>query len=388
MATPSLHQLRLLRAVLMALPLLLTPITVRANLGPPWSGGQIVAEPVGIKDVEITRESLTIDLRPLAKNERVQVEVVYHLHNHGLEKKLALLFASGSPQMADFQVWLGDQPISSQPAEDAPIPTSWQTPKHTPGIHDTRALNYVPWTKAVPIALNVIIPPGEHVLKVRYAAEAAIHRYGEPTVYRQFAYVLAPARSWSGFGGLNVSIYLPADWRAACTPALARDGDKLTGTFADLPADAIALTVQAPEGWAYRLVSFGSQVLLALAALGGMLLCWQVGRANGRRLALPTASHPNWLQQHAWPSSLGAGVVWGMMVLGAGLLTTLGPEWVLPPGQVSHYGYGQVFAIYGLCFLSVLVVPVGFLIAHLNTVVTRNRTALAQHEGVAHVPGR
>jgi len=68
MATPSLHQLRLLRAVLMALPLLLTPITVRANLGPPWSGGQIVAEPVGIKDVEITRESLTIDLRPLAKN--------------------------------------------------------------------------------------------------------------------------------------------------------------------------------------------------------------------------------------------------------------------------------------------------------------------------------
>jgi len=42
-----------------ALALLLASTAARANVGPPSSGGQLVAEPVGVlRDVAITREAL------------------------------------------------------------------------------------------------------------------------------------------------------------------------------------------------------------------------------------------------------------------------------------------------------------------------------------------
>jgi hypothetical protein len=36
--------------------------------------------------------------------------------------------------------------------------------------------------------------------------------------------------------------------------------------------------------------------------------------------------------------SLGIGVTWGAAVLGAGLVATFGPDWVLPAGQVKGFG--------------------------------------------------
>src|SRR5262249_10812149 len=78
------------------LGLLALPTTGRANVGPPYRGGQLTADPVGIKDVAIEREELTINLRPLAEVGRARVEAVYHLNNAGAERKLDLLFASGS----------------------------------------------------------------------------------------------------------------------------------------------------------------------------------------------------------------------------------------------------------------------------------------------------
>src|SRR5262249_57943084 len=97
--------------------LVICPGTVRANVGPPYIAGQTAAEPVGIKDVAIARERLDIDLRPLTGNGRVHVEAVYYLHNHGAEKALDLLFASGADQVSGFQVSLDEQPVASAPAK-------------------------------------------------------------------------------------------------------------------------------------------------------------------------------------------------------------------------------------------------------------------------------
>jgi hypothetical protein len=345
----------------------------RANVGPPASGGQITAEPVGVVGVDITHETLTIDLRPLAANGLAQVEAAYLLHNRGPEQRLDLLFASGAAGMADFRVWLGGRPVASRPAADTTLPATWQAPRHTPGLGGEGELDYLRYQSrgVTPVAFTVVVPPGPHELKVRYAAEAATHLHGRPTVYRQFAYVLAPARAWSGFGGLGVTIHLPENWRAACTPALDREGDTLRGNFADLPADAIALTVQAPEGWAYRPLTYASLGLLGAVLLGGGVACWWGGRSKGRRGAGPAGARPTWLDRHAWPRSIGLGVAWGSAVLGAGLFATFGPDWVLPAGQVSRYGYGQAFATIGVCFLSLLAAPVGFVIAQLTAVVVR-----------------
>lgn len=354
---------------------LLAPYPVWGNVGPPSSGGQIVAEPVGIQDVEITREVLTIDLRPLATNRLAEVDVVYNLTNRGAEKTLDLLFASGAAGVTNFQVWLDGQPLRSQPADSASIPASWQAPNATPSMHDERPLSYLAYGKQVtaPLAFSVVIIPGRHVLKVHFLAEAATHRYGTPTVYRQFAYVLAPARSWSRFGGLDVSIQLPIDWRVACTPTLTRKGDTLVGSFTDLPADAIALTVQAPEGWAYQAVSISSFWLFVLTGLGGLALCWRVGRASARRLALSVGASRNSQVPRAWPMSLAAGLVSALAVAGTGIFATFGPDVMLPAGQANHYGYDQVLAMIGIVLLSLLLVPIGFVIAQVTATISQNR---------------
>src|SRR5262249_48232277 len=150
-------------------------------------------------------------------------EAVYHLHNQGSEKKLDLLFASGSEQLSDFQVWVDDQPIVCAYAIDANLPVSWRPPKQTPGIGGQSQLDY-PSKQVTPVSFTAVIPPGRHDLRVRYAAAAAMQSSGDSTVYRQFVYVLAPARSWAGFGGLDVTIHLPKSWRVACTTTLSREG--------------------------------------------------------------------------------------------------------------------------------------------------------------------
>jgi hypothetical protein len=349
--------------------LVLCPGTVRANVGPPYAAGQTAAELVGIEDVAITRERLDIDLRPLAANGRVRVEAVYYLHNHGAEKKLDLLFASGADHVSDFRVSLDEQPAASAPATGVSVPGSWHAPAYTPGLNGGPGVPY--HGRMAPIAFAVIVPPGPHTLKVRYAAVAGIHYEGQPTVYRQFAYVLAPARSWAGFGGLDLTVRLPEGWHAASTPGFRREGDTLEGSFGDIPADALALTVQAPPTWAYRTLANGSLGLLGLAGLGGAWLCWWGGRAKGRVLARPTAGRSSWLRRHAWPRSIGLGLVWAGLVLVTGLFAIFGPDWVVPDGQVNHYGYGQAFALIGVVFLTVLAVPIGFAITLVTAASTR-----------------
>ena len=337
------------------------------NVGPPSTGGQIVAEPIGIQDVEITHETLSIDLRPLANGEQVEVTVVYNLTNHGAEKTLDLLFVSGATGVNNFHVWLGDESISSHPAADAPIPASWQAPKETPSLQDNQKLSYLAYGSQPPVphAFIVVIPPGQQVLRVQYQAEAATHLYGNPTVYRQFAYVLAPARSWSAFGGLDVTIHLPRDWRAVSTPALSRIDDTLTGTFTVIPADAIALTLQAPEGWAYRVVSKVSIWLFILTIVVAMVVCWRIGLASGRRLVASNSGIRN-SRTRAWPLSLAAAIMSGIAVFGTGILAINAPDTMLPAGQVNHYGYGQLFAFIGVLMGSMLLVPIGFVISQVT----------------------
>src|SRR5262249_50559988 len=244
------------------LALLLFPAVARANMAPPSSGGNSAAEPIGIEGVAVTRETLTIDLRPLAANGLARIEAVYHLYNRGPERKLDLLFNVGSQIESDFQVWIGDQPVPSSPGPDRYYPKSWNDRGgSTPGGPELKRsdwLMYYPTGSTSCVAVTVIVPHSEHELKVRYAAQAAVHYYGWPAVFRQFVYMLAPAREWPR---LDVTVLLPEGWHAAWTTDLKREGNTLRGSFDKLPGDSIALTVQAPTGWAYWVLVWLSVVL-------------------------------------------------------------------------------------------------------------------------------
>ncbi len=233
--------------LLMIACLVLVSVRAEANAGAPWSGGSRAGEPGGIGVVRIAHEELVIDLRPLVEPDGlVSVAATYHLENPGGEQRLDLVFAAGSGT-TDFQVVLDGRSVPFTPTTAEALPESWRAPGTTP-LFDGGELQYHLVGEEESMSFQLVVPPGGHDLAISYRADAASYRHGDPTVLRQFAYVLSPARTWAGFGGLDVSVHLPAGWNAAVTPAMDRDGDTLRRVFEDVPADAIALTVQAPVG--------------------------------------------------------------------------------------------------------------------------------------------
>ena len=351
------------------------PDLVQANVGPPSSGGQVVAEPVGIQEIEIRWEVLQIDLRPLAENKLAIVSAEYQLENHGPEKSLNLLFASGSAEVSQLMVSLNEKPIPNRPAPETPLPESWQPPKETPGLHGDPPISYLGYGSqpAIPHAMTVVIPEGSHKLRVQYRAEAAIHRFGQPTIYHQFAYILAPARSWSRFGGMDVTIQLPHGWNFACNLPLQRTGDVLAGSFSEVPADAIALTAQAAVSDSYVVANEGLFWLYLLSAVFGLAFCWKRGRHTGRELAkLPSESPP----RRVWPTSLFAGILAGLATFAIGLLAIFVPDFLLPASQITHYGYRKFFYLFGVIYLSSNVVLIGFGVAQLTARWFRKRVAV------------
>jgi hypothetical protein len=333
-------------AVLITL-VVITATHAEANVGARSLGGSPAGEPDGIGTITIAREDLVIDLRPLAAGGMVAVAATYHLDNPSEEKHLDLVFAAGSGT-TDFQVALDGRPVPSARSSGVQLPAAWRPPRSTP-LFDGSELGYELRHEPIPVGFRLDVPRGRHDLAISYRADAVLYHLGEPTLVRQFAYVLSPARTWGGFGGLDVTVHVPPGWRAAITPALPRDGDTLHATFATVPADAIALTVQAPPG-AHGLVRIATGVLFVLVAIGGgFVVAWRT-RATERR------------HQRISPSGLaafGRGVLWGAAVLAAGVLALQAPDLVLPDGQVDHHGYGQAVAYLGVILASAVVTAIG-----------------------------
>jgi hypothetical protein len=104
----------------------------------------------------------------------------------------------------------------------------------------------------------------------------------ELTPVWQLGYVLAPARDWGGFGGMEVRVEVPRGWRVQTEPALRPEGGALVGRWNGLPADAISISAQkpAPPAGPWYLL-WGVLTLVGLVAIG-WLGRW-LGAALGRR---------------------------------------------------------------------------------------------------------
>lgn len=327
--------------------------TASANMGQPWEGGDRAGDPVGITDVAITREELVIDMRPMIdRHALAQVSVTYHLDNRGADKPLDLVFAMGSRSTA-FRVTLDGTELTSKLPGDAPLPESWQPPRTTPAF-DGGELGYDLDNPPLSVAFQVVVPTGRHELAVSYNAEPVQDHLGSVMLY-QFGYVLSPARTWAGFGGLDLTVHVPAGWRIAVTPALIREGDTLRGSFPTVPADAIALTVQAPTGL-HTVVSFASLVVFAIVALGGLFaVVWRTRVVERRRLAA-----------NQFPSgaiAFGRGFAWGVAFFAAGLFAIFGPDLAVA-GQAYHRGYGQGFAAVGVVLGTILATLIGWIVSY------------------------
>ncbi|MET0624755.1 MAG: hypothetical protein ABW250_17540 [Pyrinomonadaceae bacterium] len=358
-------------SVLLSLLLsLCLPAAAFANAAAPSQGGQAGTEPTGLEQVFILRESLNVDLRPLEEagshdGQLILVEAVYELENRGEERRLNLVFIFGSA-FKDFRVWLDDQPVGSQPVRLKEQPPSWGVPDTTPWL-DGRKLGYAGGSRSSYGArdsqsFNPVVPPGRHRLRASYSVTPS--RYAaSPVRYWQFAYVLAPAREWAGFGGLDVTVSAPRGWTVVTEPKLEPEGGVLKGRFDQLPADALAVTARAPVPFYYQPADYFFLLLFLLAIFASPVLIIIFAGRRGYKLRL------------SWLWGVGAGLLWGLLIIGTGILYAVGASYTVPRGQYSAQGYEGVFAIFGSALLAVVAFPAGLALWLLTTHLTRQKKA-------------
>lgn len=350
MSTPSVDRL-LLRAYLVAIIVaaLLVPVLLRANMADPVDPGDRVGEPAAaLAGVVVERERLEMDLRPLERRESAVVEAVYRLRNDGPARELELVFVADA--LADSgRVTLDGRPVPvAESRADTALPARWLAPRSTPGIGRDAPLPYEAGAygeAAGTLRFRLPLKPGRHTVAVRYRARATEHSHSSPVVNWQLGYVMAPARRWADFGGMDLRVRVPAGWSAAAEPALRREGDVLTGSWDALPADALALTVRAPEPR-----SLGLWLGLAALAAAGVALCVWAGVRAGRTLAR-RGRGPGWA---ALPAA-GLALVWATGVM-LGIIA-------IPPAVAERAGLQAAAVGYGAVVVAVLGWPVLFLFA-------------------------
>ena len=255
--------------------LLALPGTARANMAasqPEWRAGDQVREPFGLfKSVHIERETLLIDLRPLADLRPAVVEATYKVRNDGEARDVALVFVADglgteesgggwvwtgahwvrdprAKPVAEAGIWLDGQRVEATRAETGTgesLPDKFQPPAETPAIIES--LESLPYKTEGhgTISFRVTLAPGPHVFVVRYAARpSAFSDTRTQEINWQLAYVLSPAKLWESFGGLDAKVLLPEKWRAASDPAMEAKRRPAPSIMGHNPADSLAFTFQ------------------------------------------------------------------------------------------------------------------------------------------------
>jgi hypothetical protein len=346
--------LRCARFALILLACVLVPALAWANAARLARDGTIASEPEGLLNVAIVRETLTIDLREIPSNGTTLVEAAYRLDNRGEQRRLELAFVAGSP-VERFDARLDGAWVATRlvPVD----PETWPPPPTVPEIGGGTRVHSMRHPE-MSQAFTIELPPGEHELVVRYQGMAANDRTCAPTICWTFAYLLAPARTWAEFGGLDATILVPPAWEIAVEPAFEREGDVLRASFSELPADVIGATLQAPGPAGYGAVVVATWLLYALVVIGGG---WVTLRAG------------------AWWHSLRGRIVpffvvpaWTAAVVLAGTATIALPRAMVSGRQAPSGGYDDLWP-----WLALFVcLPLGIVLAIIGARRQRNREAI------------
>ena len=284
------------------------------NAGPPYvpsTSGSLVGEAMGkFRQLEILRENLVLDLRPLdddsywklpdltatyeAENPDElmkdyksyktlpKITATYEVNNPGEPVEVELLFVAPGSEKANvslngaivpFELVSGSElnryfhtpeevEVSPTPTDNprVPLPPEWQVPLTTPSIDSA----YSDFGLAYQVDNNyqrclhftVTFPKGISKLQVNYEMIAGSHSSGYWIPDYQVAYILAPARSWGGFGELRIEVLLAENWLVKTSLPMQRKGDTLTASFNGIPDDYLAITTRPDlQIWIAQLLS-------------------------------------------------------------------------------------------------------------------------------------
>lgn len=250
----------------------------------------------------VERESLVLDLRPLENEAPAVVTAEYQLRNDAwggpafgdmqgpVAARAWVLFVA--PGMLDAEARLDERELFVAPVAACGLQPEWRPPSEVPapdgGMLASRpaATPRARWCGAgrravEALRFHLVVPPGTHVLRVRYRVEPGRAAGG----HRTLAYVFGRPERWAGFGAVEVEVRLPPFWRAAGSLPLRRDGNRLVSTFEGLPAAALGLAVRPPDEpwspWERRLPWFAAAAGLVLLLGLGIATVLRRRRARG-----------------------------------------------------------------------------------------------------------
>lgn len=338
---------------LVACVLFATSVRLGANMAAPIQPGTIVGEPMAaLRGLAIEREKLDIDLRALDTEMpsdgdtppafgTVLVSTVYNVRNDSAARTITLEFVAEAIDTAHWSVFVDGRRIASTYRTASALPRSYAAPLTTPGI-DGGQIEYEGRVPGV-IRFDAPLESGRHTIRVEYIARATRHVVDHPLVHWQIGYILAPARQWQSFGGIDMTVTLPPRWGVATNPSLERHNDVLTGHFDGIPADAISITARARHRWWFAYLEW---IPSALVTLVGAYAALRSGRRLGRRLVRAD-------RKIAWaiPVSVGAGFVLATATFATGFLGAEIIESQIGAGQQAWGNYDFIF--YQLMFTTV-----------------------------------
>jgi hypothetical protein len=344
-------------------------------MGPSIVPGDVVGEPTARLDsIDIEKENLVIDLRPLSLKEwseegAARIDAIYHVRNNGSDLYLELFFVAAglkNDSARSYDIWLDGRPVPGTLIASLRIPTQWYPPAFTPPfdahLHSGvgQGIEYEVFRgDSSAILFAMTLPHGQHTIRVSYRAVPTENSWEGPIKHWQLGYILAPARQWANFGTLQTTVLLPEGWEARTEPEMKRNGDTLTGTWQGLPADAIAITIRREPPSTVLLWMMESLPIPVAAALC-VVLCITVGRRAGYWMGRQHRSR-------AWivPVALVLGIVSAGIVGLSGLLEGVLVENLL--GEQMSYGY-RYGATIGLMLFHVPLALIGCVI--ISAVVT------------------
>ncbi|MCS6886190.1 MAG: hypothetical protein RMM17_10530 [Acidobacteriota bacterium] len=259
--------------------MLLALILVFALQQATFAVGELFGE---FTQIAVERETLNIDLRGLASDSnKVKIEARYRLANSGgpVERRFWLA--------AENAVVTFDGVVVKLEKGLLPLPLDFRPSDTTPGVGVSPPLYYSVRLPTEGLTFSLTVPTGRHELLVRYDAEASVSVTDAVTLFWQLGYVLAPARGWSSYNGLDLYVYLPVGWEGSCSLPLERGRDMLVGAWNELPQQNIALTVRRSIPPLLRL-SYVAAAAAFVVAISGTLLVYHFLRKKLLSLLVPS----------------------------------------------------------------------------------------------------
>ena len=166
---------------------------------PAWSSLEVVPS----QQLQVLHESIVAQVTPDLRRARFVVQ--YQINNPHGKALLPLRFYHyhGAQGAADFEVWLDGQKVALTPASSAAFDATADAIASSDALPEA-TLDMTLQTQD----FSVVLPQGEHVVKVAYWAHAGMHGGGD-FKQAEFAYDLRPSLQWQSFGMVDIQVLLP-----------------------------------------------------------------------------------------------------------------------------------------------------------------------------------